>query len=255
MTFWTILATYGVINAFIYSWFFWDKFNINIIQFASFNDLLPFIIYTMAIPIAILGVVFVLLNCWEFIVAHLFPKVDDYVDEKNLPRYLAGVFQISSMIAFIALLCFVIVSLYPGFNFQAMVIDGFSYTKLMLGAVCYLSAAFLASLDNLLPNIKNFRLVIFALFLSMPIFVYSVADEQADLILKGVNTLIITSKVDCDSKQGEKFRYISTISDKTFALSLKDGSICIFKYSYLRLEAEDKIKLISISSSSPANRA
>jgi len=209
----------------------------------------------MAIPIALLVVVFVLLNFWEFIVAHLFPKVDDFIDAKKLPRCLAGFFQIFSVIAFIALLCFVFVSLYPGFNFQAMVIDGFSYTKLMLGLGCYLLAAFLASLDNLLPKIENFRLVIFALFISMPIFVYSVADEQADLILKGVNTLVITSKVDCDSKQGERFRYISTVSDKTFALSLKDGSICIFKYSHLRLEAEDKIKLIPISSSLPANRA
>ena len=59
-------------------------------------------------------------------------------------------------------------------------------------------------------------------------------------ILLGRHTLLVKSDTQCKSSDNTKYRYISSISDKAFALSLKDGSICIFKYNHLELIPEKK---------------
>lgn len=246
ITLWASLIAYGVLNSIIYSWFFWSKFNVNIMHFATINDLMPLIIYTMALPLLLIIITFLFLRVWELVVDHVFPAIDvlAYRYDINMPATI--LIKVILTILFVFIIFFILQSIYPYFNLDIMLNDDSGFTKGLIGFISAILGSVLSRVKTFLPEMKKHRSVIFCFFLAIPGLTYAYADDQAGFILKGIDTFIISSKVDCEQKQGEKFRYISTISDKTIALSLLDGSICIYKYTHLRLQKEGKINYSTI---------
>lgn len=249
ITLWASFIAYGILNAIIYSWFFWSKFNVNIMHFATINDLLPFIFYTMTAPILLIFITFLFLSVWDLVLGHVFPKIDAIAQRHNINSLFIILVKVLLMVLFVFIIFYTLLLIYPGYSLEVMLNDESGWLKSLIGFSAAIIGGVLSRVKTFFPEVRRLRSIIFGLFLATPGFTYAYADDQAGYIMKGINTFIITSKVDCDSRPGEKFRYISTISDKTFALSLLDGSVCIYKYSHLRLQKEEKIHYYPISTS------
>lgn len=254
ITLWASLIAYGVLNSIIYSWFFWSKFNVNIMHFATINDLIPLIIYTMALPLLLMFITFLSLRIWELVVNYTFPIIDILVYRYSINTFLTILIKIILTLLFVFTVFFILHLIYPYFNLDVMLNDESGFIKALIGFCSAILGLILSRVKTFLPEVEKHRWVIFCFFLAIPGLTYAFADDQAGFILKGIDTFIISSKVDCEQKQGEKFRYISTISDKTIALSLLDGSICVYKYTHLRLQKEEKINYSTISSSQVSYR-
>lgn len=86
---------------------------------------------------------------------------------------------------------------------------------------------------------KN-KALFYSILCFMPVFFLSRGVFEGDKILAGENTFLVESNSLCSSKENDKYRYIDVMADKAFALSLKDNSICIFKFENLKLIRENK---------------
>ncbi|WP_448674783.1 hypothetical protein [Enterobacter hormaechei] len=254
ITLWASFIAYGILNAIIYSWFFWRKFNVNIMHFATISDLIPFIVYAMAVPILLIFITFLFLSVWELVIGHVFPKIGVLAQRYNINSICIPLVKCLITLSFVFGLLCTIFLIYPGYNLEVMLNDESGWIKGLIGFSSAILGGVLSRVTTFLPEVHKLRSIIFCLFLAIPGLTYAFADDQAGFIIKGINTFIITSKVDCEPRQGETFRYISTISDKTFALSLLDGSVCIYKYSHLRLQKEDNIHYSPIPTLKVTNR-
>jgi len=93
------------------------------------------------------------------------------------------------------------------------------------------------SIEKIIPG-KNQKYS-YAIICFLPILFLSKGVYNAEKIIDGKDTFLIESNSNCTSDPSVRYRFIDNISDKAFALSLKDNSICIFKYDYIKLIKEN----------------
>lgn len=253
LSIWTMFLTYGVINAFIYAWFFWGRFGIDILQFSSFNDLIPSIIYTITVPTFLFILIVSVMSVAEFLLLKIRPIFFIFAESHGIHKLYFLALDFLIIIAFSGLALYLFHHFYPGSEYFYILFKKSSLTSIMIkiicGALVVILGVIASAKKDFFPGIRKYRKLLFMILFSVPFASYGLADDQAELILNGINTHIITSEVDCGSNPKEKFRYIATVSDKIFALSLTNGSICIYKYSSLRLEPENKPEYVLLPAS------
>ncbi|WP_148070658.1 hypothetical protein [Raoultella terrigena] len=116
-------------------------------------------------------------------------------------------------------------------------------TRTFIGiTITYAVSDYLNYKTNFLSNVKADRRLFIIIICIIPFICNIWAATNAYNIRHGKNTLIVQSDAQCNPSSETKYRYISSISEKVFALSLKDGSICVFKYNHLELTPENNAK-------------
>jgi len=244
ITLWALACTYAIVNSLIYSWVFWSTFDINILQFVSFSDAIPSILYTVFIPCTIMILSIILIN-------HLDNRPPSQKKEQNekdtaikskqkkVKSIIIFILNLIPMLAAASQLIVVFQALKELFlnnkeTFLLMI-------KLLIGlSVAYLVINFLNYKTNFLVNLGNRRRATIIIICLIPFICGSWATKNAYDIIHGSDTMLVDADTKCNSTNDTQYRYISSLSDKAFALSLKDGSICIFKYNYLQLTPEKK---------------
>lgn len=239
LTPWAIASTYALCNSFIYSWFFWLEFKINILQFASFSDLIPSIIYIIVLPCLLMILSAVLTFLWNDSLPHILSYLLSFFG-----RWTKRNLLLSSIVLF-TLPCILIaigtILLFNSDNAsKSMITKNITsfifYFIIVLTSICI---AFILDLKSeFLSYLKAFRRITIVSIIVTPAICYVMANINAKSIINGVNTSLIVTDIRCSDNPNEQFRYIASISDKAFALSLTDGSICVFKYNYLKLTPE-----------------
>ncbi|HFK5794468.1 TPA: hypothetical protein ACG0DR_002861 [Enterobacter asburiae] len=241
VTLWAIACAYALFNSFIYSMSFWSVFDIDILQFASLTDLIPSIIYTLTLPFIMLVTILIFTELWKLlrirIEITIHRLLSSYsLEESKVRHYSVLLTNIAFiLIAFISL---IILLLNTPDTPSSEKIPTKEIIKL---AVPFFVTVFIIFLivekTSFIANVSYRRLIIFCLC-SLPATSNFWAIINSQKILRGNNTFLVKSDSQCKSSPETKYRYISSISDKAFALSLKDGSICIFKYNHLELIPE-----------------
>lgn len=253
ITLWALACTYALVNSFIYSWTFWTAFDINILQFASITDILPSIIYTLTIPFVVVILSMIGNEIWTRLNNKIESMLDDLLGSyiknyKKIKFYSRILASIALCIGLGVAAVSIAKSLPKGPPADPIAIK--SILKFIIPFIITFAAIyFIIHKTAFLGTIKYRRVLIFCICL-LPITSYIWALANSADILKGRNTLLVNSDAQCKSPDKTKYRYISSISDKAFALSLKDGSICIFKYNHLELIPENKAQFTEALDSS-----
>lgn len=243
VTLWALASAYALGNSFIYSWTFWTAFDINILQFASITDIIPSIIYNLILPFAILVLSVIAAEIWVRLKENIGKIIDHY-----LSSYLKNYERIKLYASILATITVVIVALIAViYNNQLQTersptseFPWLELSKLIIFVTLTLIIIhFIIVKSSFLSDFK-YRMIIIICIGFAPAASYVWALKNSNAIINGKDTFIVKSDTQCKSSPDTQLRYISSISDKAFALSLKDGSICIFKYNTLELIHESK---------------
>lgn len=243
ITLWALACAYALGNSFIYSWTFWTAFDINILQFASLTDIIPSIIYNLTLPFIMVILAMICTEVWIRLQSRIEKIIDEYLSS-YIKNYAEIKFYSRMLTSLIFAIIGIIAAIYstkattarsPSGEFPWLDVLKFSAPMFLTLIVIYL----IIEKTSFFSSLKYRRLVIFCICLA-PLVSYIWAVINSEIILKGKDTFIVKSDTQCKSTPETRFRYISSISDKAFALSLKDGSICIFKYNNLELIPESK---------------
>ncbi|EHF4929183.1 TPA: hypothetical protein ACPY1R_002214 [Enterobacter hormaechei subsp. xiangfangensis] len=243
ITLWALASGYALGNSFIYSWTFWTAFDINILQFASLTDIIPSIIYNLILPFIAVALSVILAESWVKLQVRIERVIDEYLS-MYIKNYEKIKFYSRLITSFIFAVGALIAAVYSAKattdRFPSGEIPWLDIMKLFIPMFSTLIITYIViEKTPILSGIKYRRILLFCLCI-IPLVSYLWAKINSDKILKGKNTFIVKSDTQCKSTPETEFRYISSISDKAFALSLKDGSICIFKYNNLELIPESK---------------
>lgn len=227
---WATLSAYAIINGLIYSWLFWSKFEINVLQYVAINDLLPSIIFLLTLPVILLIILFILMYYWEKINGIILNGYFAIIKKHFVPL---RPYNLSKLYKYITSTGAVITLI-------ILLITGPNELRLMLMFCMALIALHHVALrkTNILIECGEYRNTILMILMTIPIITFALAEYNAKNILKGVNTFLVTSDSPCTTDKQMQYRFIAAISDKAFALSIKNGSVCIFKYNYIKLERE-----------------
>lgn len=220
---------YCIANGLLYSLVFWGEFNINILQYASPYDLLPSIIFIVILPLILFGI-YLSINA---LIIHYNEKADIYFNNKKTKAYKNIKLALGlSAYAFIVFWTFYTIFFKSDFNRY------FSIAIIVIYAIFY----YVRNKTVLLSDKGKYRDLYFAIIIAVPLAISMVAHYRAEGIKLGYYTYIVDSDSDCTKNSDGKFRYIASIGDKAFAYSLKDDSLCVFKYNYLHLSDEKKLR-------------
>lgn len=243
ITLWALACAYALANSFIYSWTFWSAFDINILQFASFTDIIPSIIYTLTVPFIVVISSMLGAGIWKVIDRKMEGIIEGYLSPhiKNYDKIKAysGILATIIFILAIGIVSNYIIKTNPT-RFHSNKFEWKEFMKIMLPfIITYALVFWITKKTSFISNYKHRSLIIFCICI-LPITSYVWAIANSKDILRGRNTLLVKSDSQCNSSKDTHYRYISSISDKAFALSLKDGSVCIFKYNHLELISENR---------------
>ncbi|EKG6549000.1 hypothetical protein O3824_004359, partial [Salmonella enterica] len=97
-----------------------------------------------------------------------------------------------------------------------------------------------------LNELKLARRLAIIIICILPVVSYLWGHINSTKIINGRDTFLIQSDGQCKTSTNTKYRYISSISDKVFALSLSDGSVCVFKYNSLQLTPEQAVNNMKV---------
>ncbi|EOJ8602653.1 hypothetical protein ACM45N_003645, partial [Cronobacter sakazakii] len=204
---------------------FWSFFNINVLQFIELKDILKSVAIPLGSGLIIYATTVILYNY-------------NIPDEETRKNYLneGGVFKgLIYFIYFMGLICMV--------GFAAGIIKDIFFDEpqyKLRGYVSTLSILviyLLITKTNFLSESGHHRNWIIPIICFLPLASLTKGLSDGKDIHDGKGTYIVISDTACITN-GAKYRYISTLSDKAFALSLADDSICVFKYNYLRFTKE-----------------
>ncbi|WP_165730815.1 hypothetical protein [Enterobacter hormaechei] len=245
ITLWALACAYAIGNSFLYSWSFWSTFDINILQFASFSDIFPSILYTIAIPCIVAIIGFASVDFWERLKSQAYTilekeiaaRIKYYEDLKKV----AIIFSSTAMgIAGVILLITFYIS-----NKKIISVQAFASSEvgqILIPILISFAAIFLITKKtNFLQELKITRQLAIIIICFIPSVCFIWGQVNSKNIKNGVNTFLIESDGKCKSHDNVKYRYISSISDKVFAMSLTDNSVCIFKYDSLKLTPEKRV--------------
>ncbi|WP_158150469.1 hypothetical protein [Pantoea ananatis] len=249
ITLWALACAYAILNSFIYSWSFWSAFDINILQLASFSDIFPSILYTIAIP-CILAIIFLVsADLWErmqsktqsYIEGKMVIHVKYYDHFKKVRSFLFGMTMSIFSLIFIVI---VYVRKTKPNSVQEFASSEFGQFIIPI-SLSFIAIFIMLKKTNFLKSLNVTRqpCIIIICFLPSVFFIWG--HVNSNYIKNGKDTFLIESDAKCKSPSDVKYRYISSISDKVFAMSLSDNSICIFKYDSLKLTPENSIAHLS----------
>lgn len=253
ITLWALACAYAIGNSFIYSWAFWSAFGINILQFASFTDILPSILYTIAIPCIAVSIGIVAADFWEKFKTQAYSIIENefatrfkyYHDIKNI--FLISVSAITAIIGVIGS-----IALYKS-DKESAAIESYPWNDIIQVAIPFiisvLSFWLITKKTTFLNELKLARKLVIIIICILPVVSYLWGYINSTKIINGRETFLIESDGKCKTSTNSKYRYISSISDKVFALSLSDGSVCVFKYNSLQLTPEQPVNNMNALSS------
>ncbi len=221
------ISVYCLVCGVLYTAGFWSFFKINALQFIDLND----IIKSVAVPIGTAVIIYavnVILN------SYYIPDketTDNYLKEGGVLK--VWIYFIRTII-FFSCVGFIVAIFLNIFYFEPQY-------KILGYAMTLASASFFFIFfkTDFLSEFGKLRPMLITLICFMPIVSLNGGLHDGERILKGNDTYIVTTDSGCiGAHSDEKYRYISTLSDKVFAMSLKDGSVCVFKYNYIKLTKE-----------------
>lgn len=227
---WLIIYSYFIANGLLYSYVFWREFEINILQYVSPYDLLPSILFIIIIPLVLFGF-------YCFITAIIIPaneRADTFFEKKK-----SRVFHIAKLIVGYLIRIFIVVTTIIFLFSSSTFLRDFAVVEV----ISIIAVTQIQKRTTLFSDKGKFRDIYIAALIGMPLSIYVYAHLKADAIKKGNDSYIVTSDSDCTKTKNDTFRYISSIGDKAFAYSLNDDSLCVFKYNYLHLNKESRMKL------------
>lgn len=239
ITLWAVACIYAIVNAFIYSWTFWSSFDINILQFVSFSEIIPSILYIVFLPCTIMILMLTIVSQWDK--NHPTKKHnpnDETVNSRSkFKTILSNTVKITLALGIFYNLAHQVISLKEMLStdkdmFWLMIRSFIGIT------ITYAASDYLNYKTNFLSDVRADRRLIIIICI-IPFICNIWAATNSYNIKHGKDTLLIQSDAQCNPSSDTKYRYISSISEKVFALSLKDGSICVFKYNYLKLIPEN----------------
>lgn len=227
---WIMIYSYFIANGLLYSFLFWQGFEINILQYVSPYDLLPSILFILIIPILCLALYFA-------ITAMLIPineKIDAFFERHSSTSYR------KTKLIFNAALQIFCVSV----SFALLIFSKTDFSR-QVGIVALVSLGIMTLIrekTEIFSDAGKMRDLYLAVLLAIPISIFAYAHYEVELIKKGTKSYIVESDSDCTNEKNNKFRFIASIGNKAFAYSLKDDSLCVFQYNYLHLIDEKKSK-------------
>lgn len=223
----TSLSIYAIINAMIYKWSFWSMFSINIMEFIAINDLLPSVVFSVSVPLIIF---FMYVFFLELISSKTKSKDRTITPTAPIKERLKKS-NIKWLIIFIIILISSMIYIDPimGLKFFALLI-----TSLSIGAIFIR----IPNLKEELGRFRNFATVVVS---CIPLVMFLAGIANASIVINDKNPIIVVSNSSCFNKN-ETYIYIGTVSDKAFAISIKDRSLCIFKYDYLKLQKQENLE-------------
>lgn len=227
---WMILSSYALLNGLLYSLSFWKRFNIDILQYTSFNEILPPILYLIAAPIIFLLLSLASHAFFEITAKTLMTKA---YEEGKVPfsdiKKTSKIYEIMLLAAMLTLgnvISFKLLSLK-----EALIHSFFCFLSMLAYLILYYKTNFFINLTT------GRNITIMAICFS-PFFSVSMGSIKSYRISNGINTYIIKSDIPCKTSNNEKFRLISSTSDRVFSMSITGEQICIYKYENLHLERE-----------------
>jgi len=243
ITLWALACAYALANSFIYSWTFWTAFDVNILQFASLTDILPSIIYTLTVPFIVVITSMIATNIWTKVNNKMESILDDvfgkYIKNYERVKFYSIILSALAFLIGIFIAAFSVIKSLPARPSSDPILIK-EIVKLFLPLIItFVAIYFIIHKTSFLGTITYRNLLIFCICL-LPVTSYVWAIGNSKDILRGRGTFLVKSDTQCKSSDNTNYRYISSISDKAFSLSLKDGSICIFKYNHLELIPEKK---------------
>ncbi|WNY85633.1 hypothetical protein [Leclercia adecarboxylata] len=240
---WAAFSAYSIFNGLIYSWAFWNKFDINILQYTSIQDLLPSIIFLIALPIAAIILYFIFMYYWNKVNDRIWKITFKVIHSNYSPSRPYNLKKILD------------------FSQNAIAITGTALALILAPNSIRITIAITLGLlaiykliqirTTFLSELGEYRNVALLVLATIPAIIILLAEYNADKILNGKDTFIVKSDSLCTSESNNRYRYIASISDKAFSISTIDGSICIFKYNYLKLTRE---KATEVKVEIPVNR-
>lgn len=246
ITLWALACAYAIANSFIYSLSFWSTFDIDILQFASFSEIFPAIIYTIAIPCILVVIGFAMVDFWQ----RLQLKIHNFIDNQMSAKIKNYELIKNTALALTSLACIIfgvygIISAYNAGK-ETSSTGSYPWEELMKASiplcVAFLAIYLINKKTTFLIELKVARKVAILIICTIPVVCYYWGYVNSTRIKNGINTLLVQSDGQCKSSPNTQYRYISSISDKAFAISLADSSICVFKYNSLSLTPEKNNK-------------
>ncbi len=237
---------YAYICGGLYSYAFWDNVDINLLQFLSITDIVSSLILPAAISLPeIIGICILLyifiprlrLNTNEN--AKINTAENDYNADKHIP--LRRKISLNFILNVIIVFSFVI---YP----LIMLIDymiTFGKVMIVTSIVAILSFAIAIILNyktDIFSYLGWFRDIAFIICIAIPTLSYYIGATDSRNIISGIDYYIIETTPSCSSDTSEKFRYLATASDKIFAISEKNNSICVSRYHTIKLIKKSQLK-------------
>jgi len=245
ITLWALACAYAILNSFIYSWSFWSAFDINILQFASFSDIFPSIIYTITIPCILAIISLTAAEFWERIQRKTYSIL-----EKRIPVYASHYgfinkireFFSSPIMAVISLIFIVILYIHNKKPATPQEFASSDFGQVIIPiSLSFLVFFIILNKTSFLKGLIIPRQLCIIIICLLPSVSFIWGHANSSDIKNGKHTFLVESEGKCKSPSDVKYRYISSISDKVFAMSLSDSSVCIFKYESLKLTPENRI--------------
>lgn len=252
ITLWALTCIYAIGNFFIYSWTFWSAFDINILQFASFSETLPSILYTIAIPFTGVIIAFTAVDLWGYLKVKLEHSLDTQMSAKfeNYKVFKSKAMYVTNALMVIG--CIISIMVLYMSDKASPSSETFPWSDFIHGCIpliiSLVTTYFLIKETTFLSSLNFARTLIIFIICFMPSASHYWGLVNSKQIINGVKTFIVQSDGQCKSSTDTHYRYISSISDKVFALSLTDSSICIFKYNSLKLTPESSLRYMRIVS-------
>ncbi|MHA0974447.1 hypothetical protein ACR9HQ_13320 [Enterobacter ludwigii] len=225
----TLITAYALFISISYLWGFWGHFDINILNYISVSDIIKSAIWPMIIALA-MYLIQVAMNNYNG------PRTDISVKYSEMEKGEKFDYILRYSYAII-MACLVLASvIYNLITGNKMI--RYAAIGWILASIVFFTTSRNKDLMAYIP-FKN-KALFYSIFCFLPVFFLSRGVFEGDKILAGENTFLVESDSLCSSKENDKYRYIDVMADKAFALSLKDKSICIFKFENLKLIRENK---------------
>lgn len=225
---------YILFCSFLYLWGFWRHFEINILQFVDTSDIAKASIIP-AIPAVAMFVVVSILNAYSTPTA---ADTKKYIDAGGaFKKYIIGV-----------KIYYIVLSLSVWIPNTYIIFTGSSSEKIMsiswmLSSVLFVFLEMKTSIfQELSEKLRSFSILTICL---LPTIFLVRGDSDGYNVVKGIDTYLVTANVGCSENKNEQFRYIATLSNKAFSISLDNGSLCIQDFEYLHLIKESKKNISS----------
>ncbi|WP_234116673.1 hypothetical protein [Citrobacter freundii] len=223
----SFISAYLLLLSVSYLWGFWGHFDVNILNFIGVTDIIKSVIWPMIIAL-VLYLIQVALNVFNG------PKANSTVgfSEKTKHEKVQITIQYSYLIL-------MLLSSFVGAAYNYIVGTQMQKYVSIAWPLSFLVCFLIYRSKELLEYIpfKN-KAIVCGIICFLPYIFLSRGVYEGDRIKSGKNTFLIESNSICTSDKNNKYRYIDALADKAFALSLKDNSICIFKYEYIKLIKE-----------------